>query len=375
MPRALAFCYPEDLELGSPEALLDLVESIGAGGVAVALTYHRARRVFPRPRRVVHAPPGCTSFQPSAGAYGALAPAATASRELHDRLFALRWGCARRGLAFHAWLVALHHEPLARRRPELAAQTVDGTPAEHALCPSHDEVAEFCAALAGDACRQFAPDGVELEAALYPAWEPAYTLTLALDPLAPRAAAFAAQCFCGACERLLRSAGHDPKDLRARAAAAAFDGGEEPGAAAALAGVRADRVAGLLAGVREAADGVPVRVLGFGAPELLGLQGLTDASAAAAGGAGMGTGTLTGAPLARHWAAVREHLPSHAPLATVNWAPGRDARRLAADARALARGGAGALGLYNLSLVPERALPALRAAASAFDEAATRTPA
>lgn len=336
----LVFCYPEEVELGGVHALLDDVQATGASGLAVALTYHRARRVFPRYRQVSHAPPGCTSFEPDRSAYGALAPSRTADPRLHGRLLALRSACAERGVAFHAWLVALHHEPLARRWPDLAAQTVDGTPAEHALCPSRQEVVEYCAALVGDVCRQFEPDGVELEAALYPGWEPAYTLTLALDPVPPLRAALAAQCFCPACSDLIGADG-----LQEQVAAAAFGAGEVD--AEALVPARERGAIRLLGAARGAAGDTPLRVLGFGPPELLALQGLTDAAASAAGGVGVGMGTLSGAALDERWAAIRAHLPSHAPLASLNWAPGRD---VAADARRLT--GAGEIALYNLSLMP-----------------------
>ena len=48
IPGVQVFVYPEELLFVSPEALATQVVDLGCDAVSVALSYHRARRVFPR---------------------------------------------------------------------------------------------------------------------------------------------------------------------------------------------------------------------------------------------------------------------------------------------------------------------------------------
>ena len=110
-----------------------------------------------------------------------------------------REACDRAGLRFRAWVVGLHNDSLAAAHPEAAARLLDGSPAGHSLCPSTAEAVEYVAALAADVAAQLRPEAVDLEAAFYPAWEPSYTLTLALEPLTDEEKLLWAQCSCPAC--------------------------------------------------------------------------------------------------------------------------------------------------------------------------------
>ena len=106
---------------------------------------------------------------------------------------------------------------LRRRIPRLRRTVWTGATG-HSLCPSAPETIEYVAALAADVAARFTPETIDLEAWLYPAWEPSYTLTLALDPLDWRAELLATQCFCEHCHRLL-GPGADELQHRARRAA------------------------------------------------------------------------------------------------------------------------------------------------------------
>jgi hypothetical protein len=362
------FAYPEELDAVEPAALAEQVLELGCDTVSMALTYHRARRVFPRQGRVAFSPGGAVSFTPSPSRYGRLVPEPTASAALRTTVERFREAARTAGLRFHAWLVALHSEPLVFAHPDLAAQTVDGTPTDFALCPSNDEVAAYVAALVGDVCDQLEPDGIDLEAALYSAWDPAYTLTLSLDELSDRARLFGAQCFCPACLRV--------KDLqqaagRVRAAAGPpFGNGADVDHALAgeLSGARAAPVGRLLvaAASQAHAAGASLCVTASGSGASVRLRGLSPASVAAVDGVLFGCATLTGATLA-------ERLAELAPLAgdrwfgaSLNWSPLRTPAAFAADALLAATTGARRLALYNLSLVPEAGLEAFRAAAGEF---------
>lgn len=391
---SFVFAYPEEAALAGPDALAAHVAALGFGGIAVALTYHRARRVFPRWGRVSVSGSGHVAFAPERSRYGALAPACTTSAEEVRTVHELRAACARRDLRFHAWLVALHDERLVAALPEAGVQTADGSPAGHALCPAHPAARAYVAEMVADVCAQLEPDAIELEAAAFPAWEPAYTITLALEPVSPAAARYGAQCFCPSCRSAIAAAGEDPEQLAhatraaagspfapAPARASARNGGSttvsvgdppllDPGALdARLAAVRARLLEPLIAGAAEAAHGggATLRPCAFGEPASVALQGIGPASLAAADGLLLGLGTASGAELLDDFAALRPRAGELPVTASVNWAPARTPSALAADARALRDAGAAGVALYNLTLAPEGALPAFAAAARALN--------
>lgn len=364
--KVQVWAYPEELATTRPAALAEQVRALGADAISVALTYHRARRVFPRAGRVDRSPGGAVAFTPTPGRYGRLVPEPTASPELREGIERLREACADAGVGFRAWLVALHSEPLALAHPDAAARTLDGSPTGFSLCPSADDAVEYVAALAADVCELLEPDGIDLEAALHPAWEPSYTLTLALEPLSERAMLFGAQCFCDACRPFV---GGLEERVR-RAAGPPFGQGEaDDEVTDELAAARARSVERLLRAVAAAAT-AELCVTASGPAGSARLRGLAPSSAAAADRVLLGLGPLGGEALEQRLHA-RHELAGDRPVAvSLNWAPSRTPQLFAEDARRAAAGGADRLALYNLSLVPEAGLAAFAAAARAFREAA-----
>jgi hypothetical protein len=346
------FCYPEDAVLTGPGALCGLATGLGADAIAVAVRYHPARRWFARHGVVRHSPPGITYFRPGER-YGRLRPLAIAPDEDIAALRALREEAGRHGLAFHAWTVMLHDDPVVAAHPGVAARTRDGTPTIHALCPSHPDVVEYAAALVADVCEQLHPDVVELESALYPAWDPSYVISLELAPLTGTARALAGQCFCGACTRLIEELGHDPAELRHQ------DGIET------LRAVRAHGARRVVAATAAAAHdrGVAVRPLIFDDPVMAALQGAAPAAFEAADAVGIGCAVLSGAALTERFTGLAALAGDRPLLASLNWTPDRSAATFAADVRTVIEAGASDIALYNLSLVPETALPDLKEAA------------
>jgi hypothetical protein len=241
------------------------------------------------------------------------------------------------------------------------------------LCPSAPASVELVAGLVADVCAQLGPEAAELEAALYPAWEPSYTLTLALSPLSQAARLLAAQCFCGACRDLL---GDDADELERRARESA---GEPFGAGAwdeelvrALAAARARGAQRVVAAATDAAHahGSSLRIFGSGPPQQAALQGLSASAVAAADRLLLGCGQLTGDELLERFLGLRDLVDGRGATASMNWSPDRTSASMAADAEHLAAAGADGLALYNLSLVPNEGLEAFRAAAAAFRSAA-----
>jgi hypothetical protein len=369
-PGTQVFVYPEELEFVEPGALAEQILELGFDAVSMALTYHRARRTFPRHGRISLSPGGAVSFTPDPARYGRLVPEPTASRRLREQLPAFREACRGSGLRFRAWLVALHSEPLALAHPDLAALTVDGSSTGFSLCPSQDASVEYVAALVGDVCAQFEPESVDLEAALYPAWEPSYNLTLSLAPLSERARFYAAQCFCDGCLRLLGAAGDELAARARRAAGPPFgvDGEDDLSVGDELADVRAEGVARLVAAVAGAAHGAhsTLCLTSSGPAEPARLRGLAPLSAGAADRVLLGLGALGGHELEQRLRELRPLVGDRGFTASLNWSPERSPEAFAADAERAAGAGATGLALYNLSLVPAEGLDAMRAAASAF---------
>lgn len=360
--------YPEELDAVEPAALAQQVLELGCDAVSIALAYHRARRVLPRQGRVSLSPGGAISFTPERERYGALIPEPTAPARLRAAVEAFREACADASLRFHAWLVALHNEPLALAHPELAARTIDGSPLDYSLCPSNDDVVAYVTSLVGDVCAQLEPDRVDLEAALYPAWEPSYNLTLALEPLSERATLYGAQCFCPACLRLPGLAELEEAARRAAGPPFGEDGGLDERLGDELARVRAARIELLLAAAREAAQGTELCPTASGAPASARLRGLAPGSAAAGDAILLGLARLAGGELEERIAGLLALVGDRRVTVSLNWAPERE---LAADAERAAALGASSLALYNLSLVPEAGLAAFRSAAGAFRAAVT----
>ncbi len=352
------FCYPEDAVLTGPGPLCELAARIGADALAVAVRYHPARRWFARHGVVRHSPAGITYVRPGDG-YGRLRPLEIAGEREIAAVRELRAEATRHGLGFHAWTVMLHDDPVVAAHPDAAARTLDGTPTVHALCPSHPEVVEYASALVGDLCEQLRPDVIELESALYAAWDPSYIISLELAPPTGTARALLGQCFCDACTRLMGELGHDAAGLRREALS--------QGGVAELRAVREHGAARVVSAAAEAAHrhGTKVRPLVFDAPDMAALQGASPAAFAAADAVGVGCDVRTGAALTERFTDLAALAGDHPVLASLNWAPDRTGDRFAADVRTVLEAGASDIALYNLSLVPEIAIADLTAAAHA----------
>jgi hypothetical protein len=373
-PDVQAFVYAEELEGTDPDLLARQLVELGLDAVSMAVVYHRARRVFPRQRRLGILTETTVYFAPQPARYGKLLPRRVAAAELRRRIWEFRRACAEHGLAFRAWIVALHHERLADDHPALAARGVDGSPNGIGLCPSSREAVEFVSALIADVCAQLEPDGVELEAALYPAWEPSYTLTLALEPVPEVARLFGTQCFCASCRALI---GVDADEIERRTAEAAGPpfgtGGWDADLLAELAELRSCGARRVVESAAEAAHaaGATLRIFGSGTPEQASLQGFSGSAVAAADRILLGCGPLSGEALQVRFEGLRKLVGDRRVAASTNWTSERTAASLAVDVDGLAAAGADGLALYNFTLVPEEGVAAFRTAAAAFRRRAT----
>ena len=372
-----AFVYAEESRLAGPDNLAKMVADLGFGGIAVALAYHRARRVFPRYGRVSNAEQGHLTFAPRRSRYRALVPSRGVDIATTRAVYALRDACEIQGLAFHAWLVPFHHEGLVAALPEAAAQTIDGSARAYALCPSHPEASAYAAALVTDVCAQLRPASVLVEAARFPGWEPAYTLTLALDPLTHRARRYGAECFCASCRVAIASGGDDPDELRVAALHAAgppwtpagdgYGAQRQQSALARLDAMRTRVVGELVTALacRARTTGAELWLTASGRAADIGAQGLRASALTNADGVLLGLGERSGAALASRLRALRGVVGSAPFMVTLNWAPRRTSDALAADVHAMMLAGARGIAIYNLSLVPNSGMRTIRAAARA----------
>jgi len=347
--------YPEELEHVPPDRLVRQVLALGCDAVAMAILYHRARRYFPRHRRVSVLRSSTLYLQPERARYGTVVPTGV----LTPAVFRFRDACERAGLAFRAWIVPLHHDGLVATHPGLAARFLDGSRMEHALCPSQPAVIEYVAALAADVAAQLAVDTVDVEAVFYPAWEPTYMLTLALDPPTEDERLLLTQCFCDACQDFV------PADAQERARAGGDHSLLELLAAGRAAG--AARIVDVIAAAVHD-EGARLRISCSGSPRQATLQGVSRVSVAAADGLIYGCGPCSGDDLLLRLEGLQA-LTGRGGSVSINWARGRD---LAGDAAAIREAGADGLALYNLSLVPEDGLADLARAAAAFRGAGAR---
>jgi hypothetical protein len=374
-PGIQVWVYPEELLFTPPEALAEQVAELGCAAASMSVVYHRARRVFPRHGAISVLATNGVYFTPELGRYGTVVPEATATPELQRLVRRFRDACAERGLRFRAWLVGLHGESLARTHPDVSTHALDGSPLLQGLCPSAPESVEYVAALARDVAEQLEPELVDLEAWQYPAWEPAYTLTQALEPLSARAELLATQCFCASCRALVGTGAAELEERARRAAGHPFGAGDADldAVVGELAAVRATGARAVASAVADSvhAGGALLRLLCSGAPEQARLQGVAASTVAPADTVGLGGGKLHGADLHARFTGLRELVAGvpHALTVSTNWTPERTPETMAEDVRELARLGADGLSLYNLSLVPEAGLEAFAAAAAAFRSA------
>ena len=234
------FVYPEELEHVGPDELAAQVLELGCDAVSVAVAYHRGRRVFPRHRRVsvltrttLYLEPDVRATARSCRREPRRRGAACASaRHATGRACASARGSSACTTARSPPRIRTPPRgcSTARRRATASARPrrrrSSTSPRSRATSP-----------------RSSGREAVDLEAAFYPAWEPSYTLTLALEPLSEEARLLVPQCFCASCRVLFG------QDAEARAHAAegrrVVEGGlrehrggarRRPGRAARLAG-------------------------------------------------------------------------------------------------------------------------------------------
>jgi hypothetical protein len=215
--RVVGYAYPWDYE-GDPGAA-ERSRETGVDAVALAASYHATRAASPLhpTRRLLDVAESACYVPVRDGAWRGhrLAPRrpswtndgdlfATAARQLVDV-----------GLEVEAWIVLTHHDQFGQRHPDLVVRNAFGDRYDYALCPSADDVREYCVTLVREIARDPSIGGVVLEAcgpmglehatlhdkSEFACWSPTAQRLLAI-------------CFCARCCRALADLGIDVDRLR-----------------------------------------------------------------------------------------------------------------------------------------------------------------
>lgn len=121
----------------------------GLDGVAVAGHYHSVRTFDPRTKRFRANPGGCW-FEPGPRFEElAITPPVNDPEGVEDSFAATADAADSQGLDVAAWQVCLHNSRLGATNPDYRQEDAFGNPHDNALCPSHPEVGEYFAAVAG----------------------------------------------------------------------------------------------------------------------------------------------------------------------------------------------------------------------------------
>ncbi|NKE66339.1 hypothetical protein RAMLITH_10950 [Ramlibacter sp. RBP-2] len=275
---ATIFVFGTDLlHEGWDTVLANVQERAGAGGIALAATYHDARDVFPHnPRFHVYRHQGDVAwFAPQRSRYASgLVPQLADAAGGADVLAQLCEAAGRRGLAVDAWTIFLHNSVLATAHPDCATHNVYGDPFLTDLCPANPRVRAYCRELAADLAR-YPVRSLLAESLHYRPLEHGEHHERYLIHLPAEARTLLGLCFCGHCREAGERAGVRVAALAAAVRAALeplWRGDIPPGPAApllgpdaqaelsAFVGARMATVASLVAEVRNAMapSGVPL---------------------------------------------------------------------------------------------------------------------
>jgi hypothetical protein len=161
----LAHAYPWDLV--GDDAAAERIAGLGVGAVALAASYHTTRAATPlHPRhRMVDARHAAlyVPVRPEAWQGKRLVPAepswvdSDSFGTAAERLRAV-------GLPVHAWTVLTHSSRLGDANPDLVVQNAFGDRYPYALCPSQQDVVDYCETLVDEIVQSGPLDGVVLEA-------------------------------------------------------------------------------------------------------------------------------------------------------------------------------------------------------------------
>ncbi|MGN9781938.1 hypothetical protein ACTMTF_10945 [Nonomuraea sp. ZG12] len=158
----IAYAYPWDI-VGDPAAP-ERLAALGVDAVALAASYHSTRAATPRHpgHRVLDVPHSAFYLPVRPEAWGRLVPAAPTWTTPDAYLLASEELRAA-GLKVYAWTVLTHNAHLGQAHPDLVVRNAFGDRYPYALCPSWEDVADYCERLVREVLTAGEPDGLILE--------------------------------------------------------------------------------------------------------------------------------------------------------------------------------------------------------------------
>jgi hypothetical protein len=217
--RSVGYAYPWDYE-GDPAAAERAV-GLGLDAVALAAAYHATRAGTPwHPRHRVIDARWDACYVPVRGADWSgqrLVPLEPTWTMAPDSFSPARRQLTDQGLGVEAWIVLTHNLAQGLRHPDLVVRNAFGDAYSYGLCPSAEEVQEYCVTLVRTVLTAAPVSGVVLESCgpmgFDHGGEHEKTEFAGWDE---EARSLFSLCFCRACTGRYRVAGIDVDRLRAR---------------------------------------------------------------------------------------------------------------------------------------------------------------
>jgi len=222
-----AYAFPWDF-LDDPAAASRALE-VGVDAVALAATYHATRVVSPlHPfRRVTEVPESACYVPIRAEAWRGrrLVPRPPVQLDGADSFNEAERQLAEVGLSVDAWIVLTHLDDAGYEHPDLVVRNAFGEPYPYALCPSAEDVRDYCVTLVEETLRTTSARGVVLEACGPMGFEHSgfHDKSEVARP-SPTDIQLLSICFCAACQLALSECGVDHLELAVRVREALFTG-------------------------------------------------------------------------------------------------------------------------------------------------------
>lgn len=144
------WCYPWTLASEGLDPVWMSFDELGVEEVNLASHYHSVRSMQPRhPDDLFVQNPGGCYFDPAPGRFDGtpIDPPVNEVPPFDDPLTTVAESGQTHGIDVNGWVVLTHNSRLGETNPAFRMESAFGDPQDHALCPSHDAVRSYFAAV------------------------------------------------------------------------------------------------------------------------------------------------------------------------------------------------------------------------------------
>lgn len=162
--------YPWTLATEGPETAFERIADLGVDEINLATHYHSVRSLQPRlPDHLFVDYPGGCYFDPDPQRFAGtpIDPLPNHVTGLDDPVAELLETATDHGIDTNAWVVLFHNSRLGAEHPGYRAESAFGDPQDHSLCPSHEAVRDYFAAVVSAAVARGVAE-IQLEKLGYP---------------------------------------------------------------------------------------------------------------------------------------------------------------------------------------------------------------